>query len=310
MVARRHVYHLAGYDPIDAAAFYRRFTRQLDIFRRTWDVNASLSPLERAADQPSARWTVNADAPGWQVEAVHEIWLWDDIVHGDAARPLPVRLYKAAMTYLDFIATGTMFRYVKANQRYAIFFLFPLLALALFVAGGWLVARLLIGLLGLSGIGAVAVGLLCGLAVFFVLLRWPGRRWRVQQLLDDWIFARDYLYGRRPDAGERLDRFAEALVARVREGAVDEIVIAGHSLGAMFALDVVVRALARDPDLGNRGISVCVLTIGATIPKFALSERAGIWEQLPAWKRSNRLPGSNTSRVRTRSASIASIRLR
>ena len=54
MVARRHVYHLAGYDPIDAAAFYRRFTRQLDIFRRTWNVNASLSPLERPADQPSA----------------------------------------------------------------------------------------------------------------------------------------------------------------------------------------------------------------------------------------------------------------
>ena len=96
----------------------------------------------------------------------------------------------------------------------------------------------------------------------------------MQQLLDDWIFARDYLYGRRPDAGERLDQFAEALVARAREGAVDEIVIAGHSLGAMFALDVIVRALARDPDLGNRGISVCVLTIGATIPKFALHPSA------------------------------------
>ena len=145
MIARRHVYHLAGYDPIDAAALYRRFTRQLDIFRRTWNVNASLSPLERPADRPSASWAVKATAADWQVEAVHEIWLWDDIVHGDAARPLPVRLYKAAVTYLDFIATGTMFRYVMANQRYAIFFLFPLLALVLFAAGGWLVARLLIG---------------------------------------------------------------------------------------------------------------------------------------------------------------------
>ena len=274
MIARRHVYHLAGYDPIDAAALYRRFTRQLDIFRRTWNVNASLSPLDRPADKPSASWTVKADAADWQVEAVHEIWLWDDIVHRDAARPLPVRLYKAAVTYLDFIATGTMFRYVKANQRYAIFFLFPLLALVLFAAGGWLVAHLLIGLLGLSGLGAAAAGVLCGLAVFFALLRWPGRRWRVQQLLDDWIFARDYLYGRRPDAGARLDQFAEALVARAREGAVDEIVIAGHSLGAMFALDVIVRALERDPELGRRGVSVCVLTIGATIPKFALHPSA------------------------------------
>ena len=114
----------------------------------------------------------------------------------------------------------------------------------------------------------------CGLAVFFVLLRWPGRRWRVQQLLDDWIFARDYLFGRRPDAEARLDQFAQALVARVRSGGLDEIVIVGHSLGAMFALDVIVRALALDPDLGRRGVSVCVLTIGATIPKFALHPSA------------------------------------
>ena len=129
MIARRHVYHLAGYDPIDAEAQHRRFTRQLDIFRRTWNVNASLSAIERPQDEPAARWTVNTQGPGWNVEAVHEVWLWDDIVRGDFKKPLPVRLYHAVVAYFDFIATGTMFRYVKANQRYAIFFLFPLLAL-------------------------------------------------------------------------------------------------------------------------------------------------------------------------------------
>jgi pimeloyl-ACP methyl ester carboxylesterase len=149
-----------------------------------------------------------------------------------------------------------------------------MLALVLFAAAGWLAASLLTDALGLSGAAAIAAGLACGLAVFLVLLRWPGGRWRVQQLLDDWIFARDYLFGRRPDAEARLDEFAEALVARVRAGGVDEIVIVGHSLGAMFALDVVVRALARDPDLGRHGVPVCVLTIGATIPKFALHPSA------------------------------------
>jgi pimeloyl-ACP methyl ester carboxylesterase len=274
MIARRHVYHLAGYDPIDAEAQHRRFTRQLDIFRRTWNVNASLSAIERPQDEPAARWTVNTQGPGWNVEAVHEVWLWDDIVRGDFKKPLPVRLYHAVVAYFDFIATGTMFRYVKANQRYAIFFLFPLLALLLFAAAGWFAARLLTGWLGLTGLVAALAGVVCGLAVFFVLLRWPGGRWRVQQLLDDWIFARDYLFGRRPDAEARLDRFARAFVARVRAGAVDEIVIVGHSLGAMFALDVIVRALALDPDLGRRGVSICVLTIGATIPKFALHPSA------------------------------------
>ena len=65
MIARRHVYHLAGYDPIDAEAQHRRFGRQLDIFRRTWNVTASLSPArDSRTDEHAARWTVNAAGVG------------------------------------------------------------------------------------------------------------------------------------------------------------------------------------------------------------------------------------------------------
>src|SRR5262245_26028613 len=222
---RRHVYHLAGYDPIDADAQYRRFARQLEVLKSTWGVDSVLSDSERSNDYPSARWTVKASAAGWQVDACYELLLWDDIVRADFTRSLPARLLAAARAYFDFIVTGTVVRYVIANQRYAAFFLFPILSLALFVAGAWIFAHLLMQLLGLTGIGAAVVGLLVGLAVFLALLRWPGRRWRVQQLLDDWIFARDYLLGRRPDVDARLDRFAEALIARSREAAVDEIVL-------------------------------------------------------------------------------------
>jgi hypothetical protein len=42
----------------------------------------------------------------------------------------------------------------------------------------------------------------------------------------------------------------------------------------MLVLDVCVRALARDADFGRRGAAISVLTIGATIPKFALHPRA------------------------------------
>ncbi len=274
MVRHRHVYHIAGYDPIDAGAQYRRFVRQLDVFRRTWNVDASVSELEQDSDQSRAWWSVRACAPNWQVEAVHEALLWDDIVRGDFTRPLPVRLFKALRAYLDFIVTGTMFRYIVANQRYAIFFLFPILSVVLFAAVGWFFARLLTGFVGLDGFNAVALGVPAGLLLFLVLMRWPGRRWRVEQLLDDWVCAHDYIHGGRPDIDARLDRFAETLLARAREGGLDEIVLVGHSLGAMLVLDVIVRALARDAGFARRGAAVSVLTIGATIPKFALHPRA------------------------------------
>src|SRR5215470_2968807 len=274
MIRRRHVYHVAGYDPMDAGAQYRRFARQLDVFRRTWNVDASVSALEQTSDKCRAWWTVRSCGPNWEVEAVHEALLWDDMVRADVRRPLARRLIKAALAYFDLIVTGTMFRYILANQRYAIFFLFPIFSVVLFAVGGWILARLAIGFLGLEGVAAAALGVPVGVAVFLVLLRWPGRRWRVEQLLDDWICAHDYIHGRRPDIDARLDRFAETLLARAREGAVDEIVVVGHSLGAMLVLDVLVRALARDADFGRRGVTICVLTIGATIPKFALHPRA------------------------------------
>src|SRR5436190_296641 len=188
MVRRRHVYHVAGYDPMDAGALYRRFVRQLDVFRRTWSIDASVSALEQAGDKCRAWWTVRSRGPNWQVEAVHEALLWDDIVRADFKRPLAVRLLKAAFAYCDLIVTGTMFRYIHANQRYAIFFLFPISSVVLFAVAGWIVARLAIGFLGLGGVAAAA--------------------------------------------------------------------------------------LAGAADFGRRGPAVCVLTIGATIPRFALHPRA------------------------------------
>jgi pimeloyl-ACP methyl ester carboxylesterase len=88
--------------------------------------------------------------------------------------------------------------------------------------------------------------------------------------VDDWIFSWEYLHGRRLDVDARLDRFADVLVTQARDGSLDEIVIVGHSLGATLAIEVVARALARDPNLGCHGPAICVLTVGSTIPKFSL----------------------------------------
>jgi pimeloyl-ACP methyl ester carboxylesterase len=124
--------------------------------------------------------------------------------------------------------------------------------------------------MSLTGLVRAIVATLIALAAFVALMRWPGQRWRVAQGLADWIFARDYMLGRRPDIEARLDQFAARLIACVRAGEADEIIIVGHSLGATFVVDLLARALARDPELCRRGPAVAVLTIGATIPKLAL----------------------------------------
>src|SRR5262245_13651286 len=156
---RRHVYHLHGYDAVDCEAQYRRFTGQLVRFKRTWPVQATLSELEQSSLQSRGWWTVQTQSADWQVQTVHEVLLWNDIVLADFARPLLVRVVKAAAAYADLIATGTFFRYFKANYRYGIFFLFPLIALLMFGFAAWSLARFVVDFFQLVGASEFAVGM-------------------------------------------------------------------------------------------------------------------------------------------------------
>jgi pimeloyl-ACP methyl ester carboxylesterase len=271
---RRHVYHLAGYDAADSDAQYQRFIRQLGRFKRTWPVQTTLSELERSRMQSRAWWTVQTYCADWQVATVHEILSWNDIVLADFARPWIVRVTKAVAAYFEFITTGTFYRYVKANYRYSMFFFFPLFLLTVFGAGAWVFGCFVGHFFQLAGPGEFAVRLIVGVAVFFSLLQWPGRYLRLQHALDVWIFARDYVHDRRSDINARLDVFANVILARAREAGIDEIVLVGHSLGATLAIDLLDRALTIDPAFGCRGPAICLLTVGATIPKFALHPAA------------------------------------
>jgi pimeloyl-ACP methyl ester carboxylesterase len=183
-------------------------------------------------------------------------------------------LWNGLVTFVDFIASGAVGRYFAANWRYAMFFFVPFVDVVLFaavgIAAGWIAAAAL----GHSVLGS-AVAVAVAVLSFALLLRWPGERWRVGHGLADWIFARDYMLRRRPDIEARVEAFAERLVACVRRGDADEIIIAGHSLGATVVIDMLARALARDPGLGRHGPKLGVLTIGATIPKLALHPGGG-----------------------------------
>jgi hypothetical protein len=268
MIARRHVFHVAGYDPYDIAAQHRRFRRELEKFATTWSISAAVSDVAQQADVTS--WNLTTRGPDWTVETTFEPLEWDDVVRADLAKPAWPRLAAGAAVFADIVVSGTFFRYFAASHRYAFFFLVPFVDVVLFAAVGAFAGYALAGALALAGLARAPVATVIAVVLFRLLMHWPGMRWRVEQGLADWIFARDYMRGRRADIEARLDRFAERLVACVRTGTADEIVIVGHSLGAIFVVDLVTRALARDPDLARRGPAVSVLTIGATIPKIAL----------------------------------------
>lgn len=268
MIARRHVFFLAGYDPIDLRAQHSRFKREIAKFERTWNLSAAVSDIAPTADGGKG-WHVAARGPGWATSTVYEPLDWHDVVAVDMARPAIPRLFGGLVAFFDFVLTGTAIRYFLASWRYGLFFLLPFCSLLLFTAAavgaGFAFAHFAAGILFSS---VMAAGF--SVAVFFLLMRWPGKRWRIDQALADWIFARDFMYGRRHDVEALLEGFAAQVVDTAKRNDADEILIVGHSLGATMAVDMLVRALARDPALASHGPTINLLTVGATIPKLAL----------------------------------------
>jgi pimeloyl-ACP methyl ester carboxylesterase len=75
-------------------------------------------------------------------------------------------------------------------------------------------------------------------------------------------------------SSRRLNRLAAEIVAAANDRDVGEILVIGHSLGAVLAVDLLDRALTLDPALGARNSPVTFLTIGSSVLKIGVHNGA------------------------------------
>jgi len=267
IVAKRLVFHLGGYDATSPEALHRRFSRELRRFEGTWSTNATTSTLQCGSDV--AAWQVSSFGPNWQVETDFRLVRWDDIVAATDRQALWRQIPLGLLALLDFVAAGALWGYLRQNWRYAGFFLYPL---ALFTVLAVIAAVL--GVVTARAVGAGVAGFAVAALALPVLLRWPGRALHLPQLFGDWIFSRAYIRHETSDLAARLDWVARDLVAAAKDARADEILIVGHSLGAVLAVDVIARALDLNPKLGQSGPRIAFLSVGSSILKIGLHRGA------------------------------------
>jgi hypothetical protein len=245
-IAKRLVFLLTGYEPLSPEKQHHRFVREIARFETTWGVKAKVSDGE-GFEGPLPRWQVETTAPNWQVSTDVHVLDWHDIVKEDFRRSTPSRIIGGLVAMFDFLLTGTLFRYIRYNFRYGLFFLFPLVLLGLLLAAGiysglWYAEK---------ASPAPLVGAPVGFTVTWVLYRVIRDRLYLDYILDDWIFARDMIRGRRQELDDRLNTFAAAVADTIAASNVDEIVLSGHSLGAPMMLQVLARAIERAQAAGR-----------------------------------------------------------
>ncbi|MGY4479203.1 hypothetical protein [Bradyrhizobium sp. USDA 3364] len=267
-IAKRLVLHVGGYDPITPyAGAQRRFVRELGRFQTTWSVKASIDGLHDGADY--SKWRVTTTGPNWQVETDYRLVRWDDVIQAYGRQTIFSRILRGVVAFLDFIVSGALWGYLRTNWHYAVFFLFPFVMLAVFV-----LAALLIGVLAAKTSASIIAGIVASVLLFAALLVGPWRWLHLDALFDDWIFSHEYIRNGNPTLEERLDRLATEVVAAAKDRDVDEVLVIGHSLGAVLTVHLLDRALALDPALGTREDPVTFLTIGSSILKIGLHSGA------------------------------------
>jgi hypothetical protein len=268
IIAKRLVVHIGGYDPITPHATARlRFVRELARFERTWSIKASMGGLHESPDQ--AKWSVITSGPNWHVESDYRLVLWDDVIENFSRQTIWRRIPLGFIAFLDFVWGGALWGYLRTNWPYAIFFVYPFLMFGCFIDAAYQV-----GAVAWHHSHSIPLAVAAGLFAMPILMLGPWRWLHLNVLFDDWIFARDYVRTSNPIIEKRLENIAQEITLAADSSGADEILVIGHSLGAVLAVDILSRALKLNPLLGTTGSPLTFLSIGSSILKIGLHRSA------------------------------------
>lgn len=259
---RRTFLHFGGYHPIAPDDARLRFARELARFSGAWSIKTVVQP---GVDTPEAsQWQVTATGAGWRAQTSYSFFRWDDVILRERTRRWASRLTLGLASGADFLRYGAAWGYARNSWRYALFFLYPFLSLAVLAALAFGIASLGLALAMPAPSAWLKWGLAAGL--FALALPLVGNRLYLDHLLDDWIHAMRLVRAPDPVVAERI----ETIVQRLMQAEQDELVIFGHSLGAVHAVELVDRLLALQPE----GPTIRFATAGSSILKIGLHGKA------------------------------------
>lgn len=277
-VRKRLLVHVPGYDPEAKSRSRSLFVRELVRYAKRFALaDRTVTPVEDRPQIPGLRWHVRTAKNDWAVDTTVEILRWDDIVARDFARPTALMIALMLLGMADYALFGVIVRFFRLNWKFACVIVYPfvmtLLLALVAIGGGYGAARLAWAFLPLPPIGRIPAWVAVAVGIAALAKPYYARLY-VWHLLQDWVFNWQHGRGLRPDYEARVDRFGAYLAELARTSDADEIVVVGHSSGAVMAAEIVGRALLIDPALGRHGPELALLTLGGCMPAVAFGSAA------------------------------------
>lgn len=278
-VKSRLVLNFPGFEPTDSAAQLGRLNYAAQNTGKIWGFDTVQSePTKNQASHHSIV-THKTTGPNWGTTTRIVQFRWNDIVHEYEKTPFPIGFLKSSLKYFSFFTDGTIFSYFKTSPRYWGFTIFPILLIAIFALVSWFFLSFL-PLGTLTQISFTAIITLAFCKIF-------GKKSYLLTTIADWHFARDMVDRNNKATEERFSEFSKTVINEIKSTKADEIVVVGHSFGALWAIAAIAQALEKQPKLlANKKITF--LALGSSILKIALSPNAKFmrdyWNNVTAQK--------------------------
>ncbi|KAB2692224.1 alpha/beta hydrolase [Brucella pseudogrignonensis] len=267
---KRLVIQFTGYEGLHPKAVRVRHAQALKDFDRLWHAKTKLPPMKDESDDCGSL-TATTNGNGWQTETEFCQFGTADIFDDYAARSTPMRMLTGFRAFMNIFFTGTLLRYLLTSWRFVMFFMWPFLLSIVIIA----IAALIASAPMLAGFPSwnLAWSLPLAAVIATLLVRWPGDRFFMSYLLDDWSAAYDRIYSRNDKLKARRRAFAEALKKKIEESNADEVIIVAHSLGTVPAVEALADVQRERPDLLTKQ-PVSMLAIGSCLLMIALHPKA------------------------------------
>jgi hypothetical protein len=283
-VRRRHVFYVGGFDPSGPAHYHRLYAEEARKQAGVCGFEIAVGPRRRAGEHAS-QWSVDASWKGGEtVGTTVEFLRWDDIVRAHWPRSRWAVMLSALGTTAQQIANGVLWRVLKTSWPAFLVLFFPPALVVMLMA--WLALTVALVLV-LVPFGGVASGVAMGVAVASLLGwlrfgRWAEAKVQMAWLMRSTRFILRQARGKVPELEGRIDEFAARVDAALGDETVDEVLVVGHSSGAMLAVSTAARALARRAGASAHAAGqalrstppLSLLTLGECIPMLSYQPEA------------------------------------
>lgn len=271
---RRRVFYVHGFDPRPARLYHARYVTEAGVYDQRFGTEMTVGPMQPLGPL-ATRWLVRHQGlDGRVTETEHDFAQWRDLVSTRMKRGLVVALRDAVTSFVSLAREGYFGRIWRADASFLwTCVVYPFAAILFYVltaVGAGFLIEDLFRLLSVPGPMAVLAGVTVGGGVLWATHRYDRNRYSFY-LSYFLAYLVEECAGRTPELDQRMRELGLLIASAAASDDYDEVLVVGHSAGAIRAVTCLAHALEGLPE----GARISFLTLGQAMPATLYLRGAG-----------------------------------